>query len=58
MIDDDENGSLLQAFTKPLSDRPTFFIEFIQRKGSTSFGKNNVKALYNALVAEQQSRAK
>jgi 4-hydroxyphenylpyruvate dioxygenase len=56
MIDGENNSFLLQAFTKPVLDRPTYFIELIQRKGAASFGKGNVKALFNALVSEQQKR--
>ena len=47
--DKDENGYLLQIFTKPLQTRPTFFCELIQRQGATGFGKNNIMALFKAL---------
>ena len=46
LLDSDENGYMLQIFTKPLQDRPTLFYEIIQRKGSNSFGKGNFKALF------------
>ncbi len=56
LIDRDEEGYLLQIFTKPLQDRPTVFFEIIQRKGAKSFGKGNFKALFEALEREQDAR--
>jgi 4-hydroxyphenylpyruvate dioxygenase len=56
LIDRDEEGYLLQIFTKPLQDRPTLFFEIIQRKGAKSFGKGNFKALFEALEREQDLR--
>ena len=56
LIDRDDEGYLLQIFTKPLLDRPTMFIEIIQRKGAKSFGKGNFKALFEAIEREQESR--
>jgi 4-hydroxyphenylpyruvate dioxygenase len=56
LIDRDEEGYLLQIFTKPLEDRPTLFFEIIQRKGAKSFGKGNFKALFEALEREQEAR--
>jgi 4-hydroxyphenylpyruvate dioxygenase len=56
LIDRDEEGYLLQIFTKPLQDRPTLFFEIIQRKGAKSFGKGNFKALFEALEREQEAR--
>ncbi|MCP4978214.1 MAG: 4-hydroxyphenylpyruvate dioxygenase [Maribacter sp.] len=56
LIDRDDEGYLLQIFTKPILDRPTMFIEIIQRKGAKSFGKGNFKALFEAIEREQQSR--
>ncbi len=56
LIDRDEEGYLLQIFTKPILDRPTMFIEIIQRKGARSFGKGNFKALFEAIEREQESR--
>lgn len=56
LIDKDEEGYLLQIFTKPILDRPTMFIEIIQRKGAKSFGKGNFKALFEAIEREQESR--
>ena len=56
LIDRDEEGYLLQIFTKPILDRPTLFIEIIQRKGAKSFGKGNFKALFEAIEREQESR--
>jgi len=56
LIDRDEEGYLLQIFTKPLEDRPTLFFEIIQRKGAKSFGKGNFKALFEALEREQALR--
>jgi len=56
LIDRDEEGYLLQIFTKPVEDRPTLFFEIIQRKGATSFGKGNFKALFEAIEREQDLR--
>jgi 4-hydroxyphenylpyruvate dioxygenase len=56
LIDRDEDGYLLQIFTKPIQDRPTVFFEIIQRKGATSFGKGNFKALFEAIEREQMLR--
>jgi len=56
LVDRDDEGYLLQLFTKPLMDRPTVFIEIIQRKGATSFGKGNFKALFEAIEREQENR--
>ena len=56
MVDRDEEGYLLQIFTKPVEDRPTLFFEIIQRKGAKSFGKGNFKALFEALELEQANR--
>lgn len=56
LIDRDEDGYLLQIFTKPLVDRPTLFFEIIQRKGARSFGKGNFKALFEAIELEQSKR--
>lgn len=56
LVDRDEEGYLLQIFTKPLQDRPTLFFEIIQRKGAKSFGKGNFKALFEAIEREQDRR--
>lgn len=56
LVDRDDEGYLLQIFTKPLVDRPTLFFEIIQRKGATSFGKGNFKALFEAIEREQELR--
>jgi 4-hydroxyphenylpyruvate dioxygenase len=56
LVDADEDGYLLQLFTKPLQDRPTLFFEIICRRGSQSFGKGNFKALFEALELEQEKR--
>jgi len=56
MVDRDEEGYLLQIFTKPIEDRPTLFFEIIQRKGAISFGKGNFKALFESIEAEQARR--
>ena len=55
-MDRDDEGYLLQLFTKPLEDRPTLFIEIIQRKGAKSFGAGNFKALFEAIEREQDLR--
>lgn len=56
LIDRDDEGYLLQLFSKPVQPRPTLFFEIIQRKGATSFGKGNFKALFEALEREQELR--
>ncbi len=56
LIDRDDEGYLLQLFTKPVLDRPTMFFEIIQRKGAQSFGKGNFKALFEAIEHEQGNR--
>ena len=56
MVDRDEEGYLLQIFSKPVEDRPTLFFEIIQRKGARSFGKGNFQALFESIEAEQARR--
>lgn len=56
LVDKDDKGYLLQIFTKPVQDRPTFFFEIIQRKGAESFGKGNFKALFVSIEKEQEKR--
>ena len=56
LVDRDDEGYLLQIFTKPVEDRPTLFFEIIQRKGAKSFGKGNFKALFEAIEREQSAR--
>jgi 4-hydroxyphenylpyruvate dioxygenase len=56
LVDRDKDGYLLQIFTKPVQDRPTFFFEFIERQGSLGFGKGNFKALFEAIEREQERR--
>jgi 4-hydroxyphenylpyruvate dioxygenase len=56
LVDRDEDGYLLQIFTKPVGDRPTVFFEFIERHGSLGFGKGNFKALFEAIEREQERR--
>jgi 4-hydroxyphenylpyruvate dioxygenase len=56
LIDSDDEGYLLQIFSKPVEDRPTLFFEIIQRKGAQSFGKGNFKALFEAIEREQMLR--
>ena len=56
LVDRDEEGYLLQLFTKPLEDRPTLFIEIIQRKGSRGFGQGNFQALFESIEREQAKR--
>ena len=56
LVDRDDQGYLLQLFTKPVEDRPTMFYEIIQRKGAKSFGKGNFKALFEAIEREQETR--
>jgi 4-hydroxyphenylpyruvate dioxygenase len=56
LVDRDDEGYLLQLFTKPVEPRPTMFFEIIERKGATSFGKGNFKALFEAIEREQEIR--
>lgn len=56
LVDRDDEGYLLQIFSKPVQDRPTVFYEIIQRKGATSFGKGNFKALFESIEREQAAR--
>jgi 4-hydroxyphenylpyruvate dioxygenase len=56
LVDRDDEGYMLQIFTRPVEDRPTLFFEIIQRKGSRSFGKGNFKALFEAIEREQRER--
>jgi 4-hydroxyphenylpyruvate dioxygenase-like putative hemolysin len=56
LVDKDDEGYLLQIFSKPVEDRPTLFFEIIQRKGAKSFGKGNFKALFEAIEREQAER--
>jgi 4-hydroxyphenylpyruvate dioxygenase len=56
LVDRDDEGYLLQLFTKPVEDRPTLFFEIIQRKGAQGFGKGNFKALFEAIEREQDRR--
>ena len=56
LVDRDEDGYLLQIFTKPVQDRPTVFFEFIERHGSLGFGKGNFKALFESIEREQALR--
>jgi 4-hydroxyphenylpyruvate dioxygenase len=56
LVDRDNEGYLLQIFSKPVQDRPTLFFEIIQRKGAKSFGKGNFKALFEAIEREQAAR--
>jgi 4-hydroxyphenylpyruvate dioxygenase len=56
LVDRDDEGYLLQIFTKPVEDRPTLFYEIIQRKGAKSFGKGNFKALFESIEREQERR--
>ena len=56
LVDRDEDGYLLQIFTKPIGDRPTVFFELIERHGSLGFGKGNFKALFEAIEREQDKR--
>jgi 4-hydroxyphenylpyruvate dioxygenase len=56
LVDRDDEGYLLQIFTKPVEDRPTVFFEIIQRKGARSFGAGNFKALFEAIEREQELR--
>ena len=56
LVDRDDEGYLLQIFTKPVEDRPTLFYEIIQRMGAKSFGKGNFKALFESIEREQERR--
>jgi len=56
LVDRDDEGYLLQIFTKPVTDRPTLFYEIIHRKGAKSFGKGNFKALFESIEREQALR--
>ena len=56
LVDRDEDGYLLQLFSKPIQDSPTLFYEFIQRKGSRGFGQGNFQALFEAIETEQERR--
>jgi 4-hydroxyphenylpyruvate dioxygenase len=56
LVDRDEDGYLLQIFTRPTGDRPTVFFELIERHGSLGFGKGNFKALFEAIEREQERR--
>lgn len=56
LVDYDESGYLLQIFTRPVEDRPTLFIEIIQRRGNTGFGAGNFKALFESIEIEQNLR--
>ena len=56
LVDRDDEGYLLQIFSKPVEDRPTLFFEIIQRKGAKSFGKGNFKALFESIEREQAIR--
>jgi 4-hydroxyphenylpyruvate dioxygenase len=56
LVDKDQDGYLLQIFTRPVEDRPTVFYEIIQRKGSRGFGKGNFKTLFEAIELEQARR--
>jgi 4-hydroxyphenylpyruvate dioxygenase len=56
LVDFDDKGYLLQLFTKPIEDRPTLFLEIIQRRNNEGFGVGNFKSLFEAIEAEQNSR--
>jgi 4-hydroxyphenylpyruvate dioxygenase len=56
LVDHDDDGYMLQIFTKPVQDRPTLFFEIIQRRGARSFGKGNFKALFESIEREQALR--
>jgi 4-hydroxyphenylpyruvate dioxygenase len=56
LVDRDDEGYLLQIFTKPLGDRPTIFFEIIERHGARGFGEGNFKALFEAIEREQELR--
>jgi 4-hydroxyphenylpyruvate dioxygenase len=54
LVDLEQRGYLMQMFTRPLQNRPTSFIEIVQRENSTGFGSNNIKALFEAVAKDQQ----
>jgi 4-hydroxyphenylpyruvate dioxygenase len=56
LVDRDDEGHLLQIFTKPVGDRPTLFLEIIERHGARGFGDGNFKALFEAIEREQERR--
>jgi len=56
LVDRDDEGYLLQIFTRPVQDRPTLFFEIIQRKGAKGFGKGNFRALFESIEREQELR--
>ena len=56
LVDRDDEGYLLQIFTKPIGDRPTMFFEVIERHGARGFGEGNFKALFEAIEREQERR--
>ncbi len=56
LVDRDDDGYMLQIFSKPAEDRPTLFFEIIQRRGARSFGKGNFKALFESIEREQSLR--
>ncbi len=56
LVDNDDEGYLLQLFTTPVQDRPTLFIEIIQRKGSRGFGQGNFQSLFESIELEQKKR--
>jgi 4-hydroxyphenylpyruvate dioxygenase len=56
LVDRDDEGYLLQIFTKPVGDRPTMFFEVIERHGARGFGEGNFKALFEAIEREQERR--
>ena len=56
LVDNESDGHLLQLFTEPITDRPTVFIEIIQRGGATGFGEGNFKALFESIEREQERR--
>lgn len=56
LVDYDDNGYLLQIFTKPMQDRPTLFLEVIQRRNHNGFGAGNFKALFEAIEFDQEKR--
>jgi 4-hydroxyphenylpyruvate dioxygenase len=56
LVDRDDEGYLLQLFSKPVEDRPTLFYEIIQRKGSRGFGQGNFQALFESIEIEQEKR--
>ena len=56
LVDHESDGHLLQLFTEPITDRPTVFIEIIQRGGATGFGEGNFKALFESIEREQERR--